>query len=195
MTEQPIPTPPNKPSRALIVFLIVPILGIIIALAMVATENTRTAPALPNGITTNQASLINFNAPLFELSLLEGETVSLEQYRGKVLFLNFWQTTCEPCKREMPTFADFLADYGEEANILAINFDETPEQIQAFLDEYNIQGVPIALDESSRTRRSYGIANIPVTFIIDANGIVRNMKLGEMTYENMVSYLNEARPN
>ncbi len=172
-------------SPALLVFLAIPVLGILVALLMVANEGNRTSNALPSNMNPNTASLVNFVAPQFELERLEGGIVKLEDYRGKVLFLNFWQTTCEPCKREMPAFVDFLEDNGSDVALLAINFDESADQINAFLQENGIDGIPIALDSNSAVRRSYGIANIPVTFIIDVNGVVRNMRLGEMRVEAM----------
>ena len=126
-TQQPV-TPPEKrletdggrPSPVLIVLLVIPLTGILIALLMIATNmdafqtTTSDAPRTSN-------TLINYPAPAFELRNLDGQPVSLSDYEGKTLFLNFWQTTCAPCIEELPDFADFQAEYGDTAAVLAVN--------------------------------------------------------------------------
>lgn len=200
MNEQsptPSPQPNGRPAPLLVIFLILPLLGILLALLMLASNN---APASPQSIVvgeppadldTNTASLINFQAPRFTLNTLEGAPISLEAFQGKSLFLNFWQTTCEPCKREMPAFVDFIAENeqnGTPIEVLAISFDETAEMVRAFFSQNNIDLIPLALDPDSTVRRSYGVQGIPVTFVIDDAGIVRYMHIGEMDLRQMRSY-------
>lgn len=182
------PTPPNKPAPVLVLFLLLPLTGIVVALLMVAAER-RAAPPTPEPLTRSQAQLINYNAPGFRLERLDGSMVTLADYAGTPLFLNFWQTTCEPCRREMPAFMDFFASE-ESAGLalLTVNFGEKDEEVRRFFAQYDIVGVPVAMDYSSDVRRAYGVANIPVTFIIDADGIVRYMHIGEMTERNIRQY-------
>lgn len=171
-------------------FLVLPLLGILAALLMLASE-----PPAPQSIVVgepppadlNTASLINFQAPPFDLVNLDGQPVSLADYAGRPLILNFWQTTCEPCKREMPAFAEFLEDQDEVA-LLAISIEETTQQVRAFFAGLDMPPVPVALDVEGRARRAYGIAGLPTTYIIDAEGIVRYMHLGEMSALQLRQY-------
>jgi len=191
----PSPTPPNpdqgKPSPWLVVFLVLPLLGILAALLMLASA----PPAGPQSITVgepppadlNSASLINFQAPPFSLVNLDGQPVSLQDYAGRPLILNFWQTTCEPCKREMPAFAEFIEDQDEVA-LLAISIEETSEQVRSFFAELDMLPVPTALDVEGSARRAYGIAGMPTTYIIDDAGIVRYMHLGELSSLQLRQY-------
>jgi len=179
------------PSPALFIFLIIPLLGIFVALLMVALE-PQSEPTVrnPEDLQARAMSLIDFPAPQFEITDMDGNIVSLEDYEGRTVFINFWQTTCAPCVRELPAFADFADTQGEEgAAILAINFDETTGDISAFFEANDIPDVPVALDPDSAVRRTYGVEMIPTTFVVDGDGVVRFMKLGEMSFEEMEEYI------
>jgi len=192
MTHEAHPsTPPDqKPSPVLVVLLIIPLLGILVALLMIATNpNARAASTLPGGLNPQSASLINFNAPAFDVLDPNGDMFSLLDYEGRVVFLNFWQTTCEPCKEEMPDFQRFAREQGNEgAAVIAINFGESTETVRQWLAANDIVGLTVGMDYESRIQRAYGVANIPTTFIIDENGVVTYMKLGAMTLDEMYEY-------
>lgn len=185
------PATSGKPAPILIVFLIIPLLGILMALLMVASELTQASAA--DGLIaaiSNPAILVNSSAPDFTLPRLDSGIVSLEDYRGRILFLNFWQTTCVPCVTELPEFIEFMSEQNpEEVALLAVNFEESAETIRAFLARHNIVGLPIALDLQSTVRREYGIQGIPVTFVIDAQGTVRYTNIGALTLDDMQAYL------
>lgn len=181
----------SSPAPVLVIFLIIPLLGILVALVMVAMELRNTQS---DATVSNPAQLINFRAPDFLLDKLDGGDVALSEYGGKILFLNFWQTTCVPCITEMPEFMAFFAEQDpEEVALLAVNFDETPERIRQFFATYDIVGIPTALDPDSTVRYSYGVQGIPVTFIIDARGVIRFMHIGGMDMTLMQDYLNRVR--
>lgn len=177
----------GRPAPALIVFLVVPLIGILIAFLMIAADAAnRPAEQAPS---VGPESLVRKQAPAFELATLEGEPVTLADYAGQTLFLNFWQTTCPPCVRELPAFADFAADQGPDgAAVLAVNFDETSGMIRDFFDANEISGVPVALDPDSRVRRSYAVLQIPVTFVIGPDSVIYFMHMGEMTLDEMEEY-------
>lgn len=182
---------PNKPSPVLVIFAIVPLLAILAAMLMVAlqpTQATVTADTV-NSLNYSANNYLNKEAPFFELVTLDGRVVTLDDYAGKTLFLNFWQTTCPPCVRELPAFSEFAHDKtSQDIEVLAVNFDETSERITNFLAEIDVVGLPVALDPTSDVRRTYGVRDIPVTFMIDGDGIVRYWKLGEMDYFEMEEY-------
>lgn len=186
--EPNLKTKTGKPAPVLLVFLMIPLLGILIALLMIALEPPTQPETTTADLQARSMSLIDFAAPHFELSNLDGERVTLADYEGQPLFLNFWQTTCAPCVRELPAFAEFDAEQ-DQAAVLAINFDETSQDIRNFFEENGIEGVPVALDPDSGVRRSYGVEFIPTTFVIDSDGVVRFIKLGELTFDDMGDYL------
>ena len=181
------------PSPTLLILLILPMLAIFIALTMLAIE-TRPQPATaPTFAPAPPRTVLDFSAPDFQLPLLDGATlVSPSDYTGRPLFLNFWATWCAPCVRELPALADFAADHSENTAgpaLLAINLGETSSQIEGFLREIGIENLPVAMDINQVVKRDYGVQNLPTTFVIDSEGIVRHMKLGEMRYDEMSVYL------
>ncbi|MCA9912297.1 MAG: TlpA family protein disulfide reductase [Anaerolineae bacterium] len=187
----------GKPSPVLIIFLVIPLLGILVALLMVAgdmrTQNN-IPQELPPELAGTAPSLVNQPAPDFTLPSLEGPDVTLSDYRGRVVFVNFWQTTCPPCVEELPEFREFFADQDPaEVALLAVNVDETRQTIMDFFTENNIIGIPVVLDSDSSVRRTYGVMGYPVTFVINTEGVVRFTKIGSMTYDEMEDYLDLAQ--
>lgn len=122
-------------------------------------------------------------APDFTTQNLSGEEVSLSDYAGKVIFLNFWATWCGPCKAEMPTMNDLYADLkNEDFVVLAVNQQEDPELVQDFIDGTDFT-FPIILDNDGIINVQYGIRGIPTTFIIGTDGNVLAGKVGTHNYD------------
>lgn len=178
----------SRPSPVLIVLLIVPLVGILLALLMIAMTPRQAEGGLP-GTGVQAASLINFTAPPFDVLDLNGDVFSLLDYRGRVVFLNFWQTTCLPCEIEMPDLARFSREQGDDGvAVIAINFGETNETVRNWLAARDIVGLKVGMDYESRIQRAYGVLNIPTTFVIDPEGRVVYMKLGIMSLDEMYQY-------
>ena len=183
----------SRPSPILLIFLILPLLGIFIALLMVFLEEQQSTAAQPTFQPAPPRTVINFRAPDFELPLLDGVTlVSPADYAGRTLFLNFWATWCAPCVRELPALEEFVAthtvaDVGPA--LLTINLGETAAEVSSFLAEIGVANLPVALDINQVVKRDYGVQNLPTTYVIDTSGMVRFLKLGEMKYEEMGLYL------
>ena len=114
----------------------------------------------------------------FTLPLLGGDEASLEDFRGSVVFLNFWATWCPPCREEMPSMQllyDELHDEGLE--ILAVNVLEDPQIAEAFIDEAGFT-YPVKLDRDGRVMMRYGVRAYPTTFLIDRQGYVIGVRPG-----------------
>lgn len=103
---------------------------------------------------------------------LQGETVNINQYRGKVVLLNFWATWCPPCVKEMPSMQrlrEKLADQPFE--IVAISAGESAEQVEAFLLELDTElTFPILIDEKGVSFMALGIRGLPMSFLLDKKG-------------------------
>jgi thiol-disulfide isomerase/thioredoxin len=190
----PVPEHNGKPSPILIVFLIFPILGILAAVALaLSSANSANAPVpTPESITLQQTSLIDKPAPNFELAALDGVRQRLSSYRGRTVFVNFWATWCEPCKRELPAFMQFQAEQGEKgAVILAVNVAETSETINQYFAEQNISGLTVLLDANQDVSGAFAIDRFPTTYVIDAAGVVRFKYYGEMKLTDMTEALDK----
>lgn len=199
----PVSPPENQPpasrrfSSATALLLIFPLFGLLIAAVVLITSATNVPSAVPAAVTLPALPTVQnlADTPVidFELPLLDGGTAKLTDFAGRVVFLNFWATWCEPCKRELPAFQNFMAEQAalgdRGAVVLAVNIGESSDVVRAFLVQQNISGLPMLLDEDQSVADSYGVFNIPVTFVIDQTGIVRYPKYGEMTPEDLQGFL------
>ena len=176
---------------ALLVLLTLPLLGVIGALIMVYNAGGLSSE-LPTPLpvaTLPTSLLIGRTAPNFELETLDGESVRLSSLRGRLLFLNFWATWCEPCRRELPALQAFTEQQSDDGPlVLAINNGETPDQINTFLAENGVSGLAVLLDTGFAVEQQYEVDFFPSTFIVDSGGIVREMHLGELTLDDLNAY-------
>lgn len=111
----------------------------------------------------------------FTLPDLNGKQVSLKDYRGKVVFLNFWATWCKPCGEEMPSMQKLyvtLQAQGYPFEILAVSVDKDGAQVVSEFARQNNLTFPILLDSSGKIKESYKTTGVPETFIIDQNGVI-----------------------
>jgi len=192
--------PPNRISPVLLLFLIFPLAGLVVALGITLGANRTpaaptSAPPTPLAVTLPPMPTLPqvVGAPVldFELPALDGSgTVRLSDYAGRPVFLNFWATWCEPCKRELPAFEQFTAEQGEDgAIVLAINTGEDEATVRAFLEAQGVEGLNVLFDPEATVARTYGVIQIPVTFVIDEAGNVRYPHYGEMTAADLAGYL------
>ncbi len=123
-------------------------------------------------------------APAFTLERLNGTPVHFpEQYRGQVVALRFWADWCPYCHAEMQALEPVYHRRHEEGLvILAVNVMQSPETVQRFAEELGFS-YEIALDRQGEVMRRYQVMGLPVTFIIDRQGIVRSRIIGESTPE------------
>ena len=182
----------SGPSPALLLTLIMFLFGIFVALLMLVLDaRPQSAPA-PSFAPAPPRTVVSFKAPDFELPMLDGVTlVSPSDYAGRPLFLNFWATWCAPCVRELPALEEFVAEHSADENgpaLLTINLGETAAEISGFLAEIGVRKLPVAMDINEVVKLDYGVQNLPTTFVIDGDGMVRHTKLGEMHFEEMDAY-------
>jgi thiol-disulfide isomerase/thioredoxin len=123
-------------------------------------------------------------APPLALPTLDGtQTVDLEDLRGNVVLVNFWASWCEPCKREMPLLQQWHQQYSD-AGLVVLGVDTLYQDeraaAEAFVQTNNIT-YPILADEAGDTQQPWLIQGLPRTYVIDRDGVVRALKLGEFT--------------
>ena len=133
-------------------------------------------PGLPEQAPTQGAEV-----PDFTLQTVDGETVSLSDYRGQPVVLNFWATWCAPCREEMPLLQETYEAYRADGLVvLGVNVRENPEIVQGFLDDLNLD-FPVVLDTETDVVNRYLVTSLPVTFFIDREGRLRTLVIGGMT--------------
>lgn len=133
----------------------------------------------------------------FELKDQYGNTHKLSDYKGKVVFLNFWATWCPPCREEMPHIEEIYKEYGYNKNDVVIlgaaspataenpsPQDESEEKIKAFLTKNNYT-FPVVFDVKGEIFRNYYINAFPTTFMIDREGNIMGYVAGGLSKENM----------
>jgi peroxiredoxin len=141
-----------------------------------------------------KALAIGDMAPDFELVDLNGEVHRLSDYRGQGVFLNFWGTWCEPCKKEMPAMDRQYTKYKEEGvHILAVNIAQSKFEVQKFVDNYHLT-FPVMIDETKSVMEAYNIVPLPTTILISPEGKVERIITGEMTETQIASYMETIKP-
>jgi peroxiredoxin len=132
----------------------------------------------------------SFPAPNFTLPTLSGGPIRLSDLRGKVVLLNFWVTSCGPCRTEMPTLDALYQRYKERGlEVLAINLDvDSNVGVGAFVREAGVT-FRVGLDPSSSTARTYQVLGLPTTYLIDRAGNVVVREIGARDWLDGVSQL------
>ena len=118
-------------------------------------------------------------APNFQLPDLKGHLVTLSDVRGKVVLLNFWATWCGPCRVEMPAMEQLYRTFvRKDLEILAVSTDAQGVAVtRPFQEEYHLT-FPILHDADYRVGLMYGARSLPMTFMVDRQGVVRHQIFG-----------------
>lgn len=133
----------------------------------------------------------------FTLKDLSGKSVSLDQFKGKVVVLNFWATWCPPCRNEMPEFDEMDKELKKSggAVLLAVNMTdgrrETKSKVEKFMKETGYT-MTVLLDSEQELAGYFGIRYIPSTFIIDREGRLTGQIQGGTTKAAVMKLVDEA---
>ena len=115
---------------------------------------------------------------------MAGRRVTLADFKGRVLVLNFWASWCEPCRAEMPTLQQLPQVLGEDrVAVLAVNFKEGPRRIAQFTQAAGVT-LPVALDPQGDVARAWGVKVFPTTVLIDPSGRARQRIRGEVDWSS-----------
>ncbi len=116
-------------------------------------------------------------APAFKLPDLNGNQVSLEQFKGRVVLLDFWATWCGPCRMSMPQLERLQAQFPSDLALLAINLEEPRDQVDSYVKQQNLHS-RVLLDEQGEVGRVYRSSAIPMQVLIDKAGVIRHVQMG-----------------
>lgn len=127
---------------------------------------------------SSPAPQVGKEAPDFQLPNLEGQVISLSDFRGKPILLNFWAVRCPPCRFEMPFIQTAFEEWSDKGLIvLTVNIGEAPSTVKDFIQSENLS-FPVLLDTNQNVALEYNIRAIPTTFLIDKDSVVREIKVG-----------------
>jgi peroxiredoxin len=127
-------------------------------------------------------------------------SVSLSQYRGKIVVLNFWATWCPPCVEEMPSLMQMQKKFqGKDVIVLAVSVDDDPDAYHKFLKDHAVELLTVRDPGGPKTDQGvnasvasrYGTYKFPESYIIDRNGIIRRKFIGAIDWnqQEIVEYL------
>lgn len=134
------------------------------------------------------SSEIGSPAPDFVLEDLSGNPVKLSDLKGRLVVLNFWATWCTPCRTEMPEFQEIYQQNQPDLVVLGINLEQSSGEIQDFISQLSIT-YPILLDNKGQVSRLYKVIQLPNTYFIDRQGILRIRHIGFLSSNQFQEYL------
>ena len=127
----------------------------------------------------NPEPIVNIGqtAPSFTLTDLANREISLEEFRGKIILLDFWASWCAPCRTTMPVIEKLSKEYPNDLALLAVNMGEPRSAIEKYMLDQALS-LQVLLDEKETVSAAYGAYVIPMQFLIDRSGIVRHIQTG-----------------
>ncbi|HXH23680.1 MAG TPA: TlpA disulfide reductase family protein [Vicinamibacterales bacterium] len=140
-----------------------------------------------------ESPIIGRPAPGFALTLLDGQAVALDDFRGKVVFVNFWASWCPPCRAEAPMLeATWRRLQGQGVVFLGVNTQDEEPRARGFLQEFGIT-FPNGRDPDGRIAIDYGVWGLPEAFIVDPAGRITYKHIGTLGQALLLAKLDEAR--
>lgn len=161
-------------------------IGVLLILTVLVAACSGPGSAAPQGITVGN------RARDFHLESLHGEQVSLSDYKGSVVLVNFWATWCAPCRAEIPDFeAAYQAHKDDDFVVLGINVEESSRDVEAFVRELNVT-YPVLLDEQGKVMNEYRGLGLPMSLLVDRDGVIQVRHMGILTANQLQEYLDKS---
>jgi peroxiredoxin len=117
-------------------------------------------------------------APDFSLPELTGAQLTLSDYHGKVVLLDFWATWCDPCREEIPHFIELQNDYGDRGlQIIGVSMDDGPEPVRDYYQRFKMN-YPVVMGNAKIGELYGGVLGLPIAFIIGRDGYIAKKHIG-----------------
>lgn len=145
------------------------------AFIAVGCSEAKNDPAADSAAALPVKAEVGFRAPAYEAVTLKGDSVSLADYRGKVVLLNVWATWCGPCRQEIPELRQLHSRYARDGfAVVGVTVDAvgSESQVASFVNEFKMD-YPLWHDPDERVSAQYAIMGLPASFLIDRHGVVR----------------------
>ncbi len=152
--------------------------------AILETPGTAQIP----GIETND-EVDGDPLPSIDLFTNDGDAINTDELRGQPLVINLWYSTCEPCKRELPAFAEVQAEYGDRVRFVGVNPQDVPATNESFARERGVQ-YELLLDRDGALTVELGVARFPSTFFVAADGTIVRQS-GVLEADDLRTYVEE----
>ncbi len=118
-------------------------------------------------------------APGFQLLDADGQVIRLDDFRGRPVLVNFWATWCVPCRKETPDLIELQSEWGDQVQVVGVNYSEPADAARAFATNFGINYV-LPLDSTGEVTGSYKLTGLPETFFLDGEGIIRDHRIGQL---------------
>ena len=169
--------------QALVIFLVI-FLGF--AVTRIFNDTDTPSYTLSNSVDLSSDSiatnslLIGSQLPEIKLISVDGREVSTQSLLDTPLIINVWYSTCEPCRRELPAFADADAQYRNQVRFVGVNIKDSASVAKEFAAQYGVK-FELLLDKNGQFISQLGIATAPVTLAINPQGVIVGQKAGEIS--------------
>jgi thiol-disulfide isomerase/thioredoxin len=196
----------------LLLFLLFPLVGIIGMVVIIGGSSGDDAPVAVNASPTPRyptpapvnltleptvtvVPVLGSLAPDTPMTTLDGDPMQLADFMGEIVILNFWATWCPPCVEEMPTLRDFQ-NANSDVTVVAVtnpNDGQTLDAVEQFVADYDLDNLVIGLEPENKLASWMRAFNLPTTFVIDTDNVVRFRQIGIVTEDDLNYYVSELR--
>lgn len=167
--------------------------GVLLALVLLAAVAYATRDV---AVQSGWVAVVNPKpVPDLTLQTLDGTSLRLTDLRGKPVLVNFWATWCEPCKAETPDLVQAYKEIGDQLHIVGISIDQpnSRDEVRRFIQRYGVP-YPVVLDLDNSAQRAFNIFPIPVSYIVDSQGVIRYTRNSTVTRADIQQVLDDLEP-
>jgi cytochrome c biogenesis protein CcmG/thiol:disulfide interchange protein DsbE len=183
--EQPsLPVAPRRRRMRIALWAALAVGVVVLGFAVVLASQVGNDPTYRGG------KVLDKPAPTLDLPLLTGGKLTSAELKGKSVMVNFWNSWCIPCQRELPTLKTFAEQHKNEPDVVLLGIvrDDTKDAVQAYVVQNGITW-PVALDPDARAALDFGTTGQPETYAIATDGVVVAQQFGEVSIDSLNTML------